>query len=187
MSMTEHLAELWEKLDTPDFKNIFIGLNKEQVEALTKAALERHKLGQRLSPIDGELVAIKGNIALRGLPTSAGSIVYSTGVESENAPVVQRVIEAGGIPIGPANMTEFAFSGIGLNPHYGNAPNGADQSRVPGGSSAGCAAAISNGICNLAIGSDTSGSTRVPAAFQGTCGYRELTVNLGDGVNCGVS
>ncbi|KZL19835.1 Mandelamide hydrolase [Pseudovibrio axinellae] len=167
-----NLTKLWDKLNTIAFKAIFIALNKAQVEELARAAQQRQAEGRALSPIDGELVAIKGNIALQGLATTAGSLAYATGVEPDNAPAVQRVIDAGAIPIGPANMTEFAFSGLGLNPHYGNSPNALDAESVPGGSSSGCASAISSGICDLAIGSDTSGSTRVPAAFQGICGYR---------------
>ncbi|KZK89387.1 Mandelamide hydrolase [Pseudovibrio sp. Ad46] len=166
------LAGLWQRLGGEELRGIFIGLNREQVEELVAAADARRVAGQKLSAIDGQIVAIKGNIALKGRATTAGSAVYATEIEAENAAVVQQVIEAGGIPIGPANMTEFAFSGIGLNPHYGNAPNGLDAALIPGGSSSGSAAAISNGICDLAIGSDTSGSTRVPAAFQGICGYR---------------
>ncbi len=172
MVVFDDLAGLWKKLGTEEFRSIFIGLNGAQVEELVKAADARRAAGQSLSAIDGQLVAIKGNIALKGRETTAGSLVYSTEVEEENAPVVQRMIEAGGIPIGPANMTEFAFSGIGLNPHYGNSPNGLDRALVPGGSSSGSASAIANGICDLAIGTDTSGSTRVPAAFQGICGFR---------------
>ncbi|MFS8184888.1 amidase family protein [Pseudovibrio denitrificans] len=170
--VVDDVEGLWERLEGEELRGVFIGLNRELVEELVVAAQVRRASGEKLSAIDGELVAIKGNIALKGRETTAGSVAYSTEVEDEHALVVQRVIEAGGIPIGPANLAEFAYTGIGLNPHYGNAPNGLDRARVPGGSSSGSAAAISNGVCDLAIGSDTSGSTRVPAAFQGICGYR---------------
>jgi len=74
--------------------------------------------------------------------------------------------------VAKTNMVEFAFSGIGLNPHYGTPGNPADRTRVPGGSSSGAAVAIADGMCEIAIGTDTGGSTRIPAAFCGVVGYK---------------
>src|SRR5207302_8431351 len=70
------------------------------------------------------------------------------------------------------NMTEFAFSGVGLNPHYGTPGNPADRSRIPGGSSSGAAVAVADGMCEIAIGTDTGGSTRIPAALCGIVGFK---------------
>jgi len=74
--------------------------------------------------------------------------------------------------VAKTNMVEFAFSGIGLNPHYGTPGNPADRTRVPGGSSSGAAVAVADGMCEIAIGTDTGGSTRIPAAFCGVVGYK---------------
>ena len=74
--------------------------------------------------------------------------------------------------VAKTNMVEFAFSGIGLNPHYGTPGNPADRTRVPGGSSSGAAVAVTDGMCEIAIGTDTGGSTRIPAAFCGVVGYK---------------
>src|SRR6202023_2500066 len=86
--------------------------------------------------------------------------------------VVQRLRAAGGVIVAKTNMTEFAFSGIGLNPHYGTPGNPADRARVPGGSSSGAAVAAADGMCDIAIGTDTGGSTRIPAAVCGIVGFK---------------
>jgi len=89
-----------------------------------------------------------------------------------DAPVVQRLRQAGAVIVGKTNMVEFAFSGVGLNPHYGTPGNPADRSRVPGGSSSGAAVAVADGMCEIAIGTDTGGSTRIPAALCGLTGFK---------------
>src|SRR5947208_2447505 len=91
---------------------------------------------------------------------------------SIDAPVVRRLRTAGAVIVAKTNMVEFAFSGIGLNPHYGTPGNPADRMRVPGGSSSGAAVAVADGMCEIAIGTDTGGSTRIPAAFCGVVGYK---------------
>ena len=91
-----------------------------------------------------------------------------------NAPVVQRMLEAGFMPVGRTNMTEFAFSGLGINPHYGT-PRVAVGSRGgahPGGSSSGTAVAVADGMAAAGLGTDTGGSCRIPAAFCGVVGYK---------------
>jgi aspartyl-tRNA(Asn)/glutamyl-tRNA(Gln) amidotransferase subunit A len=89
-----------------------------------------------------------------------------------DAPVVHRLRAAGGVIIAKTNMTEFAFSILGTNPHYGTPGNPADRSRIPGGSTAGGAVAVADGMCEIAIGSDTGGSTRAPASFCGVVGFK---------------
>ncbi|KZK84464.1 Mandelamide hydrolase [Pseudovibrio sp. Ad46] len=160
------------QLATTSFTSIFISDNKAQRHELSRAAIPRKITSSGHGQLDGAVVAIKANIALKGLATSAGSKLLSERPAGENATVIEAIINAGAMPVGHANMTELAFSGLGLNPHFGTAENALDTSLVPGGSSSGCASAIASGLCDLAIGSDTSGSTRIPAAFQGICGYR---------------
>jgi Asp-tRNA(Asn)/Glu-tRNA(Gln) amidotransferase A subunit family amidase len=85
--------------------------------------------------------------------------------------VVRRLRAAGAVIIAKTGMSEFAFSGVGMNPHYGTPGNPADRARVPGGSSSGAAVAAADHMCEIAIGTDTGGSTRIPGAL---CGYRRL-------------
>ena len=89
-----------------------------------------------------------------------------------DALVVRRLRKAGAIVVGKTNMSEFAFTGVGANPHYGTPANPADRSRVPGGSSSGAAVAVGDSMCEISIGSDTGGSTRIPAALCGLVGYK---------------
>ena len=89
-----------------------------------------------------------------------------------DAPVVRRLRAAGAVIVAKTNMSEFAFSGVGMNPHYGTPGNPADRARVPGGSSSGAAVAAADGMCEIAIGTDTGGSTRIPAALCGIVGFK---------------
>jgi aspartyl-tRNA(Asn)/glutamyl-tRNA(Gln) amidotransferase subunit A len=93
-------------------------------------------------------------------------------VATADAPVVARLRAAGAVIVAKTNMTEFAFSGIGLNPHFGTPGNPHDRSRIPGGSTSGGAVAVADGMCEIAIGSDTGGSTRIPAALCGIVGWK---------------
>jgi aspartyl-tRNA(Asn)/glutamyl-tRNA(Gln) amidotransferase subunit A len=108
-----------------------------------------------------------------GEPTRAGSKVLADAPPATtDAPVVRRLRAGGAVIVAKTNMAEFAFSGIGANPHYGTPGNPADRTRVPGGSSSGAAVAVADGMCEIAIGTDTGGSTRVPAALCGVVGYK---------------
>ena len=89
-----------------------------------------------------------------------------------DAPVVQRLRAAGAVIVAKTNMSEFAFSGVGANPHYGTPGNPFDRARAPGGSTSGGAVAVADGMCEIAIGTDTGGSTRIPAALCGIVGWK---------------
>src|SRR5208282_4807885 len=89
-----------------------------------------------------------------------------------DAAVVQRLRAAGAVIVAKTNMTEFAFSGIGANPHFGTPGNPRDRKRVPGGSSAGAPVAVADGMCDIAIGTDTGGSVRIPASLCGLVGLK---------------
>jgi aspartyl-tRNA(Asn)/glutamyl-tRNA(Gln) amidotransferase subunit A len=112
--------------------------------------------------------------------TRAGSkVLADEGKPAQaDAPVVRRLRQAGAVIIAKTNMTEFAFSGIGANPHYGTPGNPADRTRIPGGSSSGGAVAAADGMCEISIGSDTGGSTRVPAALCGIVGYKPSRLRI---------
>ena len=120
-------------------------------------------------------VSIKDLFDIKGQVTRAGSRALEDSAPADaDAPVVARLRQAGFIVIGRTNMTEFAFSGIGINPHYGT-PKGAwkrSEGHIPGGSSSGAAVSVVDGMAHGALGTDTGGSCRIPAAYNGIVGYK---------------
>jgi aspartyl-tRNA(Asn)/glutamyl-tRNA(Gln) amidotransferase subunit A len=137
------------------------------------AADARAHAGLSLGPLDGAIVSIKDLFDVAGEPTRAASKVLADAAPAAaDAPVVRRLRAAGCVIIAKTNMAEFAFTGLGLNPHYGTPGNPADRTRIPGGSSAGAAVAVADGMCEIAIGSDTGGSVRIPAALCGVVGFK---------------
>jgi aspartyl-tRNA(Asn)/glutamyl-tRNA(Gln) amidotransferase subunit A len=142
-------------------------------EMAAEAADARVRAGMALGPLDGAIITIKDLFDVAGEPTRAGSKVLAAAPPaSADAPVVRRLRAAGAVIVAKTNMTEFAFSGIGANPHYGTPGNPADRTRIPGGSSSGAAVAAADGMCEIAIGTDTGGSTRIPAALCGIVGFK---------------
>jgi aspartyl-tRNA(Asn)/glutamyl-tRNA(Gln) amidotransferase subunit A len=93
-----------------------------------------------------------------------------------DAPIVARLKRAGAVIIGRTNMTEFAFSGVGINPHYGTPGNPLDRTLIPNGSSAGAPVSVADGMAAVAIGTDTGGSVRIPAALCGLVGFKAYAV-----------
>lgn len=138
------------------------------------AADARKKSGGLLGPLDGRIVTVKDLFDVAGEVTRAGSKVLASRGKpaTADATVVTRLRKAGAVIVAKTNMTEFAYSGIGANPHFGTPGNPADRARVPGGSSSGAAVAAADGFCEIAIGTDTGGSTRIPAAFCDLVGYK---------------
>src|SRR5690349_8518746 len=137
------------------------------------AADARARAGMSLGALDGAIVSIKDLFDVAGEPTRAGSkVLVNAPPAAADAPVVRRLRRAGAVIVAKTNMTEFAFSGIGLNPHFGTPGNPADRARVPGGSSSGAAVSAADDMCEIAIGTDTGGSTRIPAAVCGIVGYK---------------
>jgi aspartyl-tRNA(Asn)/glutamyl-tRNA(Gln) amidotransferase subunit A len=138
------------------------------------AADARAARGTSLGPFDGTIVSIKDLFDVAGEPTRAGSkILAEEAVPAKaDATVVQRLRAAGAVIVAKTNMTEFAFSGIGANPHFGTPGNPRDRSRVPGGSSAGAPISVADGMCDIAIGTDTGGSVRIPASLCGLVGFK---------------
>lgn len=151
----------------------FTRLYADEARVAAAAADARAKFGHRLGPLDGMIVSVKDLFDVEGESTTGGSVVYRDApAATKDAEIVRRLRAAGAVIIGKTNMTEFAFSGIGLNPHYGTPANPADRARIPGGSSSGAAVALADGLCEASIGTDTGGSTRIPAAFCGLVGYK---------------
>jgi len=146
----------------------------DAARAAADAADARAARGAPLGRFDGTIVSIKDLFDVAGEPTRAGSKVLAeeAAPAKADATVVQRLRAAGAVIIAKTNMTEFAFSGIGANPHFGTPGNPRDRSRVPGGSSAGAPISVADGMCDIAIGTDTGGSVRIPASLCGLVGFK---------------
>jgi len=151
----------------------FIKVYADSARAEADYADKLRKSGVRRSPIDGLPVSLKDLFDVAGDVTRAGSKVLAIEAKKD-ASAVARLRAAGAVFVGRTNMVEFAFGGVGLNPHYGTPRNPWDRAaaRVPGGSSSGAAVAQAEGMCVMALGSDTRGSIRQPAALCGVVGFK---------------
>ena len=128
--------------------------------------------GRNLGPLHGMPVMLKDNIATEGIRTTSGSKFFAESVPAVDAEVVRRLKRAGAIVVGKTNMAEFALGGTTQNHHFGRCRNPWDLDRVPGGSSGGSAVAVASNMCVGALGTDTGGSIRIPAALNGVAGLR---------------
>ena len=146
----------------------------DTARAAADASDARAARGRSLGSLDGVIVSIKDLFDVAGEPTRAGSKILAeeAAPAASDALIVQRLRQAGTVIVAKTNMTEFAFSGIGANPHFGTPRNPRDRGRVPGGSSAGAPVAVADGMCDIAIGTDTGGSVRIPAALCGVVGFK---------------
>src|SRR5450830_1380129 len=147
---------------------------RESARAAAAAADARQRAGISLGPLDGAIVSIKDLFDVAGEVTRAGSKLLAEEAKpaAADAPVVHSLRSGGAVIVGKTNMSEFAFSGVGANQHYGTPGNPADRKRIPGGSTSGGAVAVADGMCEIAIGTDTGGSTRIPAALCGIVGFK---------------
>ncbi|MFI4999537.1 MAG: amidase [Reyranellales bacterium] len=154
-------------------KRVFIKVWKGQALAAADASDALRKAGIVPSPLAGLPVSIKNLCDVAGETTLAGSKALDDAPPAKaDAPVVARLRAAGAVIVGSTNMSEFAFSGIGFNPHYGTPGNPADRSRVPGGSSSGAAVSVADQMAVAALGTDTGGSVRIPSAVCGLVGFK---------------
>jgi aspartyl-tRNA(Asn)/glutamyl-tRNA(Gln) amidotransferase subunit A len=154
----------------------FIHVDKDAALDAADAMDSLRKANAAPSRFAGIPVSIKDLFDIKGQVTRAGSRALEEGATpaAQDAPVVARLRQAGFVVIGRTNMTEFAFSGIGINPHYGT-PKGAwnrSEGHIPGGSSSGAAVSVVDGMAHGALGTDTGGSCRIPAAYNGIVGYK---------------
>lgn len=152
--------------------NAFIVVDRAGAEAAAAAVDERLAVGQPVGPLAGVPVAVKDNLATTGLPTTAASRILAGYVSPFDATVVARLKAAGAVVIGKTNLDEFGMGSTGENSAFGPTRNPHDPGRVAGGSSSGSAAAVGAGVVPLALGSDTGGSSRLPAAFCGVVGFK---------------
>jgi len=151
----------------------FIKVWHKQALAAADASDLQRKAGLVASPLAGLPVSIKNLCDVAGETTLSGSKALDDAPPAKaDAPVVARLRAAGAVIVGSTNMSEFAFSGVGFNPHYGTPGNPADRKRVPGGSSAGAAVSVADRMAVAALGTDTGGSVRIPAAVCGIVGFK---------------
>ena len=151
----------------------FTRVYAEQALAAADAQDQLRRAGYVASPLAGLPVSIKDLFDVAGEVTLAGSTALDDRPPATtDAPIVARLKAAGAVIVGKTNMTEFAFSGVGINPHYGTPGNPFDRARVPGGSSAGAPVSVADGQAIVAIGTDTGGSVRIPAALCGVVGFK---------------
>lgn len=154
---------------------VFSQLLADEARRSAVEADRRRAYGAALGPLDGIPVAVKDLIDIAGTRTVAGAAIRADiAPATVDAPVITAIRSVGLIPMGKTALNEFAFSGIGYNPHFGTpfANRAGGDARAPGGSSAGSAIAVERGIVPAAIGSDTGGSVRVPSAFNGIVGFK---------------
>jgi aspartyl-tRNA(Asn)/glutamyl-tRNA(Gln) amidotransferase subunit A len=153
----------------------FIHVDAEAAIEAAEAMDRLREIKAAPSPFAGIPVSIKDLFDIRGQVTRAGSRALEDSAPADaDAPVVARLRRAGFVVIGRTNMTEFAYSGIGINPHFGTPKSAWRRSvgHVPGGSSSGAAVSVADGMAHGALGTDTGGSCRIPAAFNGIVGFK---------------
>ncbi|WP_072393520.1 AtzE family amidohydrolase [Hyphomicrobium sp. CS1GBMeth3] len=153
--------------------NAFTDITRERALAEARAIDRARAEGQQLGPLAGVPYAVKNLYAVAGLPTRAGSKINAAGPRAtDDALLIERMRAAGAVLLGALNMGEYAYDFTGENAHYGPSHNPLDTTRMTGGSSGGSAAAVAAGFVPIALGSDTNGSIRVPAAFCGLYGLK---------------
>ncbi len=152
--------------------NAYITVMGESALDAAREAEAEIARGNHRGPLHGIPIALKDIVYTKGIRTTAGSKILKDFVPREDATVTTRLRQAGAIIVGKTNMHEFAFGPLNTNPHYGDAHNPWDLERVTGGSSGGSAAAVAASMASAALGTDTGGSIRIPAAFCGVFGIK---------------
>ncbi len=154
---------------------VFTRLDDEHALLLARASDQLRAAGWARSPLEGLPLSVKDLFDVAGQTTCAGSVLLQgTAAATRHATVIERLLAAGAVIVGRTNMTEFAYSGLGLNPHHGTPRNPWDRAtgRIPGGSSSGAAVSVTDGMAVAALGTDTGGSVRIPSALCGLTGFK---------------
>ena len=184
----QHLETCLEAIDSEDGRRAFITVNSDAARAEADRVDAMRATGSALPPFAGVTLSVKDLFDIAGEITRAGSrVLDGAAPAARDCSVVARLRAEGFNIIGRTNMTEFAYSGLGMNPHHGNPRSpwerDVDGGRVAGGSSSGSAVSISDGMSAATIGSDTGGSTRAPAVFCGIVGLKPTTTRMpSDGI-----
>ncbi|MEU1599132.1 allophanate hydrolase [Streptomyces sp. NPDC005708] len=171
ITAVERVRAAYARIAQVDRPEVWICLRPQaETEADAAAVDKRIAAGERL-PLAGTVFAVKGNIDVAGLPTTAGCPAYAY-IPDADAPAVARLKAAGAVVLGTTNLDQFATGLVGTRSPYGTVRNAVDPNRVSGGSSSGSAVSVALGIADIALGTDTAGSGRVPAAFNGIVGLK---------------
>jgi aspartyl-tRNA(Asn)/glutamyl-tRNA(Gln) amidotransferase subunit A len=159
---------------------VYLRLTPERARAEAAGARARAQSGMRLGPLDGVPLSWKDLVDMAGVETNAAARALKGRVPAHDAPLLARATRAGTVCLGKTNMTEFAFSGLGINTTYGTPANACDDkvARIPGGSSSGAAVSVARGLAPAGIGSDTGGSVRIPASLNGLVGLKTTAGSL---------
>ncbi|PLW77037.1 amidase family protein [Cohaesibacter celericrescens] len=169
-SATSRLSAVKQRVleDPPELRNIF-------TQTFFTEAFEQAKKAEAMpdSALAGALISIKDLFDVKGHVTKAGTRFMATDpLAKSDATAIAKLRQAGAVFLGHTNMTELAYSGLGLNPHYGTPENALVDGAIPGGSTSGGAVSVARGLADIAIGTDTGGSLRIPAAFNGIVGFK---------------
>ena len=178
---TQRADSALEGVASPAAQHVFTQVYAESAHATAQHCDAQAQAGRSLGPLHGVCLTIKDNIDVAGETTMAGGVVCDGEAPAlHDAPVLQRLRDAGAVVLGKTNMSEFAFSGVGINPHHGTPANPGDpaHARVPGGSSSGAAVSVALGMAEVGIGTDTGGSIRIPAALCGLVGYKSTQARI---------
>jgi len=164
--------------DPKKFENIFTELFEKDFEVQLKK-ISKLKGGL----LEGLIISVKALFDVKGYHTKGGTKFLETDISLNDAKCISNIRKAGGLLLGHTNMTELAYSGLGINPHYGTPDNPFYPGCVPGGSTSGGAVSVALDLSDIAIGTDTGGSTRIPAAFTGITGFKPTQDSISrDGV-----
>ncbi|GAA2719509.1 allophanate hydrolase [Cellulomonas aerilata] len=171
VSPTQRVLDAYRRIAAADRPEIWITLRPEAHVLADAAAVERRLAAGEDLPLAGTVLAVKDNVDVAGLPTTAGHPDFPR-LPDRTATAVQRLLDAGTIVLGKTNMDQFATGLTGARSPYGVVRSAEHPDRVSGGSSAGSGAAVGLGLVDLAVATDTAGSGRVPAAFNGVVGIK---------------
>jgi aspartyl-tRNA(Asn)/glutamyl-tRNA(Gln) amidotransferase subunit A len=175
LSAVQRLETALQRILSPDAESgkAFTAVFANSARGEAEASDQRAAAGLLRGSLDGRIVSVKALFDVAGTVTSSGSAVLrGLAPASDDAAVVKRLRAAGAVIVGKTQMTEFAFSALGTNPHDGVPGNPRDRQRAPGGSSSGAVVSVVDGAAEIAIGSDTGGSIRIPAALSGAVGFK---------------
>jgi aspartyl-tRNA(Asn)/glutamyl-tRNA(Gln) amidotransferase subunit A len=178
---TQRVTSALEAATGPAAQHVFTQLYADAALASAQRCDEQTQTCSNLAALHGVCITIKDNIDVVGETTMAGGVVCAGEAPAlKDAPLLQRLRDAGAVVLGKTNMSEFAFSGVGINPHHGTPTNPVDpaNARVPGGSSSGAAVSVALGLAEVGIGTDTGGSIRIPAALCGLVGFKSTQARI---------
>ncbi len=175
VSAEDYAAALLQRCEAGKHLNAFITLHPPRVLEAAREADRRRAAGAEIGPLHGLPIPVKDSVNTRDYPTTGGTPALRNFYAAEDAKLIRILVDAGAIVLGKTNIHELSFGWTSNNLAFGAVHNPYDVSRIPGGSSGGTAAAVAAGMAPLGIAEDTQGSTRVPAALCGICGFRPTT------------